>query len=90
LRILFILFILFIAFIAHLSWIQGYRIRLHNTHAPSAATTRQARATYVRLPVEIPDEPEGETGVGVKGIGEASVWVGTGWAAAADTAVLVG
>ena len=44
----------------------------------------------MRLLVEIPDEPEGETGVGGKGVGEASILVATGWAVAVDTVVLVG
>lgn len=44
----------------------------------------------MRLTVEIPDEPEGETGVGGKGVGEASICVDTGWAVSVDMAVLVG
>ncbi len=34
---------------------------------------------YIRLPVGIPGEPEGEIGVEGKGVGETSPSVGTGW-----------
>jgi len=45
---------------------------------------------YIRLRVGIPDEPEGGFGVEGEGVGEAACSVGSGWAAATDTAVLVG
>lgn len=93
-RLFWILFI-FIILIICLSQIQSYRFR-HNVHVPSAAASnsvpanKQAMAICISLSVEIPDEPEGEIGVGDKGVCKASPSVGTGWVVTVDMVVLVG
>jgi len=52
---------------------------------------------YIRLPVGIPGEPEGEigvegkgVGVGGKGVGKASPSIDIGWVVTVDMGVLVG